>query len=87
MLPYPAYTNPVSGPLNMTRALPEYRCPPDVGPKSYLATGRQVERNDGTDSVTKIHLDMTDAVNVLVHAQSKSPSDAKYAAATDVTSV
>ena len=87
MLPYPAYTNPVSGPLNMTRALPEYRCTPDVGPKSYLATGRQVERNDGTDSVTKIHLDMTDAVNVLVHAQSKSPSDAKYAAATDVTSV
>ena len=78
MLPYPVYANPVSGPLNMPRALPGCRCPPDLGPKSYLATGREVEKNDGTDSVTKIHMDMADAVNVLVHAQSKSPDDSKY---------
>lgn len=77
-LPFACYTNPVSGMLNLTTALPEYRCRPDLGPKSYLATGRVRERCDGTDSVTKLHLDMTDAVNILVHAQCKNKGDEAY---------
>lgn len=79
-LPFARYSNPVSGMLNLTTALPEYRCRPDVGPKGYIATGRMEERDDGTDSVAKLHLDMTDAVNVLVHAQNKQKGDAKLAA-------
>ena len=74
MLPFPIYANPVSGMLNMTTALPEYCCRPDLGPKSYLATGRVKEHNDGTDSATKLHLDMADAINILVHTQKTDDS-------------
>ena len=78
MLPFQEYTNPVSGMLNLTTALPEYRCRPDIGPKTYLGTGRMEEKNDGTDSVTHLHLDMTDAFNVLLHAQEKNPDESKF---------
>lgn len=75
MLPAAVYTNPVSGMLNLTTALPEARLRPDLGPKTYLATGRFEERNDGTDSVTKLHLDMADAINILLHSQSKTEDE------------
>ena len=77
MLPFPLYTNPVSGMLNLTTMLPEHCCRPDLGPKSYLATGRYEEHDDGTDSVTKLHLDMADAINVLVDARRRQLDDAQ----------
>lgn len=66
MLPFHEYTNPFWGPLNMYRALPHKCLPPDLGPKTYVALGRQEEHKREGDSVTKLHVDMSDAINVLV---------------------
>jgi len=70
MLPFPEYTNMQDGPLNLAAALPKECCPPDLGPKSYVAYGVQQERGGahGGDSVTRLHEDMSDAVNVLLHS-------------------
>eukprot|EP00210_Caulerpa_lentillifera_P008628 g8231.t1 len=80
MLPCPHYTNPISGVLNLTRALPESCCRPDIGPKTYIATGRSCEKGDGTDSVTKLHLDMSDAINIVLHSHKKPEEDTNGAA-------
>jgi lysine-specific demethylase 3 len=66
MLPFQEYTNQVDGPLNLSTKLPKEWVPPDLGPKSYVAMGRVKEHGVG-DSVTRLHQDMSDAVNVLVH--------------------
>jgi hypothetical protein len=47
---------------------------PDIGPKGYLAFGQIPEGVVGTflagrDSVTKLHKDMADAVNILEHSE------------------
>ena len=67
MLPFQEYTNMRDGPLNLATSLPQVCCPPDLGPKSYVAHGVQQERGGpaGGDSVTRLHMDMSDAVNVL----------------------
>lgn len=78
MLPLKEYTHPTSGPLNLACKVPEevtYK--PDLGPKCYIGYGREEEEQppngflqiDG-DSVTKLHLDVADAINILVHCQS-----------------
>jgi hypothetical protein len=73
MLPVPFYTNPQLGlaPLNLASALLPRDNPTDLGPKTYIAYGRLEEGTEGKegDSVTKLHLDMTDAVNICLHAQ------------------
>ena len=68
MLPFQPYTNPVDGPLNLSCRLPKEWVPPDLGPKSYVAYGREEQKGAG-DSVTRLHRDMADAVNVLLHAE------------------
>lgn len=68
MLPFKEYTNPKTGPLNLANDFPQKGRPPDLGPKSYIAYGRKDERGLG-DSVTRLHVDMADAVNVLVHSE------------------
>jgi hypothetical protein len=73
MLPVPFYTLPGLGmaPLNLASALVKDDNPTDLGPKTYIAYGRLEEGTEGKegDSVTKLHLDMTDAVNICLHAQ------------------
>lgn len=55
------------GVLNLARSLPKSAVPPDLGPKTYMAYGREPELGT-SDSVTRMHQDMSDAVNVLMHS-------------------
>ncbi|GAQ81602.1 transcription factor jumonji (jmjC) domain-containing protein [Klebsormidium nitens] len=66
-LPFHEYTHPHAGVLNIAAKLPKAANPPDLGPKTYVAYGHREELGRG-DSVTKLHCDMSDAVNILCHS-------------------
>lgn len=62
-LPLSDYTKR-NGKFNLASRLPEYFVKPDLGPKMYNAYGSAEHPTKGT---TNLHLDISDAVNVMVH--------------------
>ncbi|KAI8339209.1 hypothetical protein BC941DRAFT_422442 [Chlamydoabsidia padenii] len=68
MLPVPDYCT-ADGVFNLSNRLPEFFVKPDLGPKMFIAYG--LDSLDATCQVgtTNLHCDMTDAVNVMCHAQ------------------
>jgi hypothetical protein len=61
------FTNPQNGPMNLATHLPKHFVPPDLGPKSYIAYG-STEQKPPHDSVTRIHEDLCDAINILLYS-------------------
>ena len=69
-LPVPEYTGR-RGALNLASRLPVYTLPPDLGPKMYIAYGAQATQAEDVClfGTTMLHMDMADAVNVMVYVQ------------------
>ncbi|VEN64471.1 unnamed protein product [Callosobruchus maculatus] len=63
VLPLSEYTHR-TGRLNLASRLPDCFVRPDLGPKMYNAYGSALHPNKGT---TNLHLDISDAVNVMVY--------------------
>ena len=82
-LPVRAYTDPrlTSSLLNLASALLPPDNPTDLGPKCYVAYGRVAEAQGEGDSVTKLHFDMADAVNLLLHTDPGADPEARQVAA------
>lgn len=78
-LPFPEYTDPRVGFLNLAVKLPDHVLKPDLGPKTYIAYGLAEELGRG-DSVTKLHCDMSDAVNILTHTAEVVLTDERWSA-------
>ncbi|KAH9608508.1 hypothetical protein KSS87_016491 [Heliosperma pusillum] len=75
-LPFKEYTHPRKGVLNLAAKWPMEYLMPDMGPKTYIAYGFPQELGRG-DSVTKLHCDMSDAVNILTHTAEVTLATAK----------
>nr|XP_034917246.1 lysine-specific demethylase JMJ25-like isoform X2 [Populus alba] len=78
-LPFQEYSDPNAGILNVAAKFPEEKLKPDLGPKTYIAYGTREELGRG-DSVTKLHCDMSDAVNILTQTAEVLLSEAQRSA-------
>ncbi|KAI0055386.1 hypothetical protein BV25DRAFT_1775028, partial [Artomyces pyxidatus] len=65
-VPYPDTTRP-DGVLNMRSHYPQNGVVPDLGPKMYNAFG--TEEGENGNGSTRLHMDVTDAVNIMAHAE------------------
>ncbi|XP_053960447.1 lysine-specific demethylase 3A-A isoform X1 [Anastrepha ludens] len=72
-LPMPEYTLR-TGNLNIASSLPKMFVPPDLGPKMYNAYGSALHPDKGT---TNLHLDISDAVNIMVYVGVPQDADSK----------
>lgn len=72
-LPLPEYTHR-DGILNLAGRLPSWFVRPDLGPKMYNAYGSALYPTKGT---TNLHLDVSDAVNVMVYVGIPSDGNAQ----------
>ncbi|KAJ1968323.1 hypothetical protein IWQ62_001312 [Dispira parvispora] len=66
-LPIPEYTHR-DGQCNLVSRLPQCFIPPELGPKMYVAYGSNDD--EGGRGTTNLHLDMADAINLMVYASS-----------------
>ncbi|OLL23307.1 Lysine-specific demethylase 3A [Neolecta irregularis DAH-3] len=64
-LPFPSYTRR-TGYYNLNSRFPPDYLVPDLGPKMYIAYPSSDDI--GGKGTTNLHLDMTDAINIMVHA-------------------
>uniref|UniRef100_A0A6N2NDL6 JmjC domain-containing protein n=1 Tax=Salix viminalis TaxID=40686 RepID=A0A6N2NDL6_SALVM len=78
-LPFQEYSDPNAGILNVAVKFPADHLKPDLGPKTYIAYGTREELGRG-DSVTKLHCDMSDAVNILTHTAEVALSEEQRSA-------
>ena len=62
-LPIKDYTHR-TGQFNLAGRMPSFFVRPDLGPKMYIAYGNALYPNTGS---TNLHLDMSDACNVMIH--------------------
>jgi lysine-specific demethylase 3 len=72
VLPLGEYTHR-NGKLNLASRLPDSFVRPDLGPKMYTAYGSANQPSKGT---TNLHLDISDAVNVMVYVGIPTDADA-----------
>lgn len=70
-IPLSEYTHRY-GRLNLTSRLPDTFIKPDLGPKMYNAYGSPLHPDKGT---TNLHLDVSDAVNLMVHVSFTQDGD------------
>uniref|UniRef100_H2YD03 JmjC domain-containing protein n=2 Tax=Ciona savignyi TaxID=51511 RepID=H2YD03_CIOSA len=76
-LPLPEYTSR-DGTFNITSYLPNYFVRPDLGPKMYIAYGWVTEK-DWDQGTTNLHLDISDACNLMVYVGIIKEGDADAA--------
>lgn len=69
-LPVRDYTHR-NGVFNLVHFLPETFCLPDLGPKLYVAYSSASTPQDGT---TNLHVDISDAVNLMIYASPIQPT-------------
>ncbi|KAA8909829.1 hypothetical protein FN846DRAFT_769761, partial [Sphaerosporella brunnea] len=65
-VPIPEYTRR-TGPMNLASYFPEHWNAPDLGPKMYHATPSKEKRMRKLVGTTNLHLDLTDAVNIMLY--------------------
>ena len=70
-LPLKGYTHS-DGRLNLVHHLPVHLSRPDLGPKMFCALGQTRKNRSAT---TRLHVDVGDAVNILMHATSTLSHD------------
>ncbi|KAJ3061616.1 hypothetical protein HDU98_002448, partial [Podochytrium sp. JEL0797] len=80
--PFEAYSG-FMGARNLAARLPQHYVPPDLGPKMYNAFGSSDAGKNGFGT-TPIHLDMADAVNIMMHASSLTSPPPPTAAVWDI---